>query len=415
MRKSIFIMSVIIFLGVKFYLTQAVQSMPYVSADGAVLMDATTGMILYSKNADTAYPPASTTKVMTALLTLENCKMDDIVTIGTKPTKVDGNNIALFEGETFTVKDMLYALINESANDCAEALAEHISGSVEEFSIRMNTRAKELGCKNTNFLNPSGLYQKNHKTTARDLALIMKELTKHEEFKEISTTMLYNIKPTNKTQKERVINNHNRLLVKNSGYYYEGCEGGKTGYTIQSKHSYVVCGAKDGRKLIVALIHDTQKTFYKDSITLFNYGFNNFQLKKAYSKGELISTHKKGEINVPLFAAEDFYYVKDLELEEEPKYIIEETQINSYLSQAKTTSLEALITLGGETIGKLNLMSPESYKVKAAALEEGTAKENKANSKGFESNKHSLRPLFLLIGGAISSLLVVVKINCFKS
>lgn len=246
----------------------------WVAADSAVLMDAETGQILYSKNMNNAYPPASTTKIMTALLVLENCKLEDIVTIGENPPKTEGNNIALIEGEQFTVKDLLHALIAESANDCANALAEHISGSVANFARKMNERAKELGCKNTNFVNPSGLYNKYHKSSANDLALIMRELIKHKEFTEIATTMSYSIPSTNKTVRERSIPNRNKLLIKNSGFYYEGCIGGKTGYTIQSKHSYVASAARDGRQLIVALVHDKEKKFYSDTIKLFNFGFS---------------------------------------------------------------------------------------------------------------------------------------------
>lgn len=249
----------------------------WVAADSAVLMDGKTGEILYSKNMNTAYPPASTTKIMTALLVLENCKLDDIVTIGKKPPNTEGNNICLIVEEQFTVKDLLYALILESANDCANALAEHISGSVENFALKMNERAKELGCKNSNFVNPNGLYHKYHKSSARDMALIMRELIKYKEFTEIATTMSYSIPATNKTVRERLIPNRNKLLIKNSGVYYEGCIGGKTGYTIQSKHSYVAGAVRGNSELIVALVHDQEKKFYEDTIKLFNFGFKKLQ------------------------------------------------------------------------------------------------------------------------------------------
>lgn len=257
----------------------AIAQKPYVAADGAVLMDAATGNILYSKNMNTPYPPASTTKIMTTLLALENCTMEDKVVIGENPPKTEGNSICLFEGEEFTVKDLLYAVVNESANDCANALAEHISSSVPLFATKMNLRAKELGCRSTNFTNPSGLYNPNHKASAKDLAIIMRELMKHNEIKAITTTMRHGIAPTNKTPRERAIVNHNRLLLKNSGYYYVDCEAGKTGYTIQSMHSFVASAKRDGKRLIVALVHDKKKLFYKDAISLFNYGFENFKLE----------------------------------------------------------------------------------------------------------------------------------------
>lgn len=257
----------------------------WVAADSAVLMDAETGKVLYSKNMNTAYPPASTTKIMTALLALENCKVDDVVTIGKKPPNTEGNNICLIEGEQFTVRDLMYALILESANDCANALAEHISGSVENFAVKMNERAKELGCKSTNFLNPNGLYHKFHKSSAKDMALIMRELIKHDEFTAIATAKSYSIPSTNKTVRERSIPNRNKLLIKNSGVYYEDCIGAKTGYTIQSKHSYVAAAARGDRKLIVALIHDKEKKFYQDAIKLFNIGFKKLE---APAMGEVL-------------------------------------------------------------------------------------------------------------------------------
>lgn len=288
--------------------TKAASAAPTVSADSAVLMDADTGEILYSKNIDDAYPPASTTKIMTALLTLEKCKLDDVVTVGKNPPLADGSKIYIYEGEQLTVKQLLYGMLLPSANDCAEALAEHIGGSMEGFAKLMNERAKELGCENTNFVNPSGLYNENHKTSARDLARIMSELSKHPEYKEIATTLAYRIGTTNKSTLERPLWNENRLIQKYSGYYYPYCIGGKTGYTIQSQHSYVSVSEKDGRRLVVALVHDSQKTFFKDAINLFNYGYDGFEKVPVYSKGDVVTTYNSGKTSIPLLASQDFYY-----------------------------------------------------------------------------------------------------------
>lgn len=288
--------------------TRAASTAPTVSADSAVLMDADTGEILYSKNIDDAYPPASTTKIMTALLTLEKCKLDDVVTVGKNPPLADGSKIYIYEGEQLTVKQLLYGMLLPSANDCAEALAEHIGGSMDGFAKLMNERAKELGCKNTNFVNPSGLYNENHKTSARDLALIMSELSKHPEYKEIATTLAYKIAPTNKSTLERPLWNENKLIQQYSGYYYPYCIGGKTGYTIQSQHSYVSVSVKDGRRLVVALVHDSQKTFFRDAINLFNYGYNGFEKVPVYSKGDVVTTYNSGKTSIPLLASQDFYY-----------------------------------------------------------------------------------------------------------
>ncbi|WP_142414560.1 D-alanyl-D-alanine carboxypeptidase family protein [Hathewaya massiliensis] len=264
---------------------------PKVSADGAVIMNANTGEILYEKNMNQKYPPASTTKIMTALLTLEKCNLEEEVTVSKKCEEEDGSKIYIFDGEKIKVKDLLYSLLMASANDSALALAEHVGGDLKNFSNMMNERAKELGCNNTNFVNPNGLYDDKHRTSAHDLALIMKELIKHEEYIKISKTSEYNIPPTNKSKEPRHLWNGNRMIHRGNQYFYEFCEAAKTGYTVQSLHSYVVSAKKGEERYIVALIHDPNKQFYKDSVALFNYAFNNFETKKLISKGDNLYTY----------------------------------------------------------------------------------------------------------------------------
>ncbi len=312
MRKFVVLLLVCLLIFSSFNgLVYAKDNPPAVSADSAVLMDATTGQVLYGKNMDTAYPPASTTKIMTALLTLENCNLDDVVTVGKNPPLAEGSKIYLFEGEKIKVRDLLYGLILVSANDCAEALAEYISGSLDKFAGKMNARALELGCEDTNFVNPSGLFDPKHKTSAKDLALIMRQLVINSEYEKIATTQSYKIAPTNKSALERPLWNENKLIQKGSKYYYEGCEGGKTGYTTQSDHSYVASATRNGHRLIVALVHDKNKTFFADAPALLNYGFNNFDLVKLYNKGDIISDYKKSGIDIPLLANDDIYYINE--------------------------------------------------------------------------------------------------------
>ena len=145
---------------------------PNVTGQSFVVMDANTGNVVYGKGEHNQYPPASTTKLMTILLTLENCEMDELVTVGEIPPYVEGSKIYIHEGEQITVEQLLYSVILASANDSSTALAEHISGSVEDFAKLMTERAKELGAMNTNFTNPHGLYDENHRTTTYDLSLI---------------------------------------------------------------------------------------------------------------------------------------------------------------------------------------------------------------------------------------------------
>jgi D-alanyl-D-alanine carboxypeptidase len=334
-------------------------------------MDADTGEILYSKNIDSAYPPASTTKIMTALLTLENCKLTDVVTVGKNPPLADGSKIYIYQGEQLTVKQLLYGMLLPSANDCAEALAEHIGGSIDGFAEMMNKRARELGCKNTNFVNPSGLYNENHKTSARDLALIMAELSKHPEYKEIATTLAYKIGTTNKSTLVRPLWNENKLIQQYSGYYYPYCIGGKTGYTVQSQHSYVSVSEKDGRRLVVALVHDTQKTFFKDAISLFNYGYNNFEKVTVYSKGDIVTTYSSGKTAIPLVASENFYYYA--EKGSIPKYDVKLEDVNlcRRIFSKGDELAKAEVIANGTVVGTVKLNSGTDHSVMNVITENG--------------------------------------------
>lgn len=341
---------------------------PSVSADGAILMDAQTGKILYGKNIDKPYPPASTTKIMTTLLTLENCNLDDEVVVGKKPPLADGSKIFIHEGEKLKVNDLLYALLLESANDAAEALAEHISGSIEDFSELMNKRAIELGCTNSNFVNPNGLYHNKHRTTAKDLALIMKEVSKYEQYRKISNTITYKIKPTNKNKEERPLWNKNKLVQQNSKYYFKGCNGGKTGYTTQSQHSYVVSANRGDFKLIAVLLHDSKKTFFQDSVNLLNYGFNNFELVKMYSRGDIVTNYNEKNLNLNLIACDNFYYIKEKDNPSKAILSLENKALDSIPFQKGDTILNATILLNNNTLGTLNLSSDCDHKISSLKI-----------------------------------------------
>lgn len=382
---------------------QANSSPPKVSADGVVLMDATTGDILYSKNKNTIYPPASTTKIMTALLTLENCKLDDIVTVGKKPPFADGSKIYIFEDENLTIKDLLYSLLLQSANDCAEALAEHISGSTEEFAKLMNKRAEELGCKNTNFVNPHGLYADNHRTSALDLALIQKELVKYPEYKEISNTLMYYIPPTNKSKEKRPIWNKNKLIQKNSSYYYQGCEGGKTGYTVQSKHSYVAAASRNGQRLIAVLLHDSERTYWSDVRKLFDYGFDNFELESFYLEGDSLGDYTIDKTSkVPLLSAENFYYVKNKDSVEIPTFKINNKDLSKESFKRGDNILTAVVTYNNKDIGTLNIASGIDYSSKNSLIPLG----NKSDS--IFSN---ILKILKYCGGALLIVVILLRIR----
>ena len=345
---------------------------PNVSADSAVLMDGTTGDILYGKNIDSAYPPASTTKIMTALLALENCKLTDVVTISDDFTNknhalLDGNNISLQNGEQLTVQDLLYGMLLRSANDAAVALAVHISGSTDEFAKLMNKRAAELGCTTASFKNPNGLYDKDHKVSAKDLALILRELSKNPDYVKIATTTTYTMPATNKTNpidtvKDRTLNNENKLIYKDRPEYYQGVEGGKTGYTTQSLFSYVACATRNEHRLIVTLVHSPDKNYFNEAKALFDYGFENYDLKKLYSKGDKVTEYSPSiGVTIPLLAAKDLYYVSKKDSNTVPKLNIDKKRLSSMNFKKGTVACTSTLVMDKKSTENLDLISGKSY------------------------------------------------------
>lgn len=283
---------------------------PSVVADGALLMDMDSGKILYEKNMDEKFYPASTTKIMTALLVLERCSLNDKVIIGKDPSSfVDGDKIYVYQGEEFTVDQLLHALLIASANDVAIALAEHVSGSVAEFAKLMNEKAAELGCKNTHFVNANGLDDSNHYTTAYDLSLITREAMKYETFRNIVATKSYAMPPTNKQPLVRYLNSNNRIMLY-SRFHVDGADGIKVGYTTIAGHSFVGSATRNGMRLMVVLLHDKKPGLWEDAKSLLEYGFSSFKTVKEVSAGDYVSDMAVNgtSSHVPLVAANDLYY-----------------------------------------------------------------------------------------------------------
>lgn len=254
------------------------------NSSSCLLMDAKTGKIIYAKNAYEKLYPASTTKLMTAILTLENCKLTDTAIVSHNAIysiPVGYSHASLKEDEELTIEQLLNVLLIPSANDAAIVLAEHISGSVEEFSKLMNEKAKSLGCLNTNFVNPNGIQNKNHYSTAYDLALIGKYALKFPDIKRIAMVKQYTLPTTNKYDKtDRIFNATNGLInddVLNKNYY-EYATGLKTGYTDASGYCIVSTAKKDDKELIAVILNsDSISKRYSDCKTLFNYGFDNYE------------------------------------------------------------------------------------------------------------------------------------------
>jgi len=290
---------------------QAETTPPEINAQGCVLIDASTGEVLYGKNDDKTFEPASTTKVMTALLTLEKCNLDDEVTVQEDFTKIDGTAIGLLKGDVLTVHDLLLGLLLESGNDCANALADHISGNINDFAKLMNIKAKELGALHTTFKNPSGLPDPEHTTTAHDLALFLREAINNKDYMDISTTPSTTITLKNNPAKTIILNNKNYMINKNSKYYYPFAICGKNGYTTKSNQTYVAAAEKDGHVLVASFLDALNKDQnFKDMQTVFNYGFDNYSLVHLYKKGDQISEYKiNDELTIPVVSSKDIDYI----------------------------------------------------------------------------------------------------------
>lgn len=255
---------------------------PEIESPCAIVMEASTGTVLYEKNSHEQHYPASITKIMTTLLALENSSLDETVTFSSNAIyDTMGSGIARDVDEQMTMEQCLYGVMLESANECAYAVAEHVGGTMEQFVDMMNERATELGCTDTHFNNSHGLTDENHYTSCYDMALIAREAYKNETFRIITSTPTYQIPPTNKHEEITYLQNHNEMLhaYKTRGQYlYEYCVGGKTGYTDAANSTLVTYAQKDGMTLICVIMNTISPAQWTDSIALYNYYFDNFGL-----------------------------------------------------------------------------------------------------------------------------------------
>lgn len=253
---------------------------PVVSADAAILIEADTGTILYAKNIHKKEYPASTTKILTTLIASEQCSLDETVTFSHDAVfdnPPGSSGIAMDVGQTLTMEQCLNAILIRSANEVSFAVAEHITGTTDwsVFSELMNERAAELGCLNSHFSNPNGLPDENHYTTAYDLAMIGRAFFANEMLCRISLTRRLEI-PASDTIPVAKIENNSMQIIPGGTYAYPYLIGCKSGYTNVSRSSLVSCAEKDGMKLICVVLRDENPLQYEDTISLFNYGFSNF-------------------------------------------------------------------------------------------------------------------------------------------
>ncbi|MDD2217419.1 MAG: D-alanyl-D-alanine carboxypeptidase [Eubacteriales bacterium] len=290
------VMITAIFIQYKVPEVYAEPALPVVEGEAALLMDAKSGEILYDKNMNELFEPASTTKMITCILALENLKQDEVITIDSETEFTEGSRIYLQEGEKMSVKDLLHALMLESANDAAVALAKAVSGSTEEFSKLMNKKAKQIGAKKPQFVNPNGLHEEGHLASAYDLAMIAKYGMQNKEFRKLVSTYKYQMSATNirPERTEVPMYNTNRLLYdKSTKMYvngvlteakYKGTTGIKTGYTSSAGGCLVASAKKDGTELIAVVLKSSNLGRFSDCVTLLEYGFGKYHTALAIEK-----------------------------------------------------------------------------------------------------------------------------------
>lgn len=259
---------------------------PAVNAESAIVMEADTGMILYAKDIEAKRYPASITKILTALIALENCELDEEITYSyyaTHSIEYGSSSIARTEDEVLTLEETLYGLMLSSANECANAIAEHVAGSIDEFAVMMNEKAKELGCVNSNFVNANGLHDENHYTCAYDMALITRAAIANEDFRRIAGSPKYHLRSTNKNPNELDLQNHHYMIYpyRTSRFLDDTVFAGKTGYTTDALNTLMTCGRRNDMDVIVITMRTYSisgakgEPLYPDTAALLDYA-NNF-------------------------------------------------------------------------------------------------------------------------------------------
>ena len=251
---------------------------PAIGAEAAVLMDADTGAVLYAKNMDEELFPASITKLMTCLVAIENCSLDEVITVNQSAinaNEADGSHMYLRAGEQLTLEELLYGILINSANEACNAVGEHIGGSIDGYVDMMNAKAQELGCTHTHFVTANGLHNEEHYTSAHDMALIAQAFFSYDILCRMSSTARYRI-PSTDLHDEHNLHSKNRLYA-GAEYAYEPLVGSKTGFTSLSRQTLVSCAQKGDLRLICVILREESPYQFTDTVTLFDYGFEHFQ------------------------------------------------------------------------------------------------------------------------------------------
>lgn len=371
-----------------------------ITAQSAILIDNRTNKILYDKNKDKKMYPASTTKIVTAILTLDHAELNEVVTASYDAIMSIPNGYSTVDiqiGEQFTVEQLLELLLVHSANDAANVLAEYVGGSVDSFVSMMNTKVNELGLTNTNFTNTYGKHDDNHYTTAYDLAKLMQYCIKNDTFRRISSMASCAIPATN-NHNERLYSSTNELIIPTGKYYYSYLIAGKTGFTTQAGNCLVSASYNDNLELTAVVLGcpiNTDNRF-TDSRALYEYGYSNYSVLNIAKENDVatqieISNATKSTKNL------------DLLLKENIPVLISNSNINNevvpqiYLNETLSAPIEE-----GDVLGKI------TYSV------EGVEYTTDLVSSHFVEPSHFLEYLIYIFGGILLILLLTTIINSKK-
>lgn len=335
--------------GVAAFAEEPPEGQPLViEAKAAVLIERTSGRVLFEQNANELLPIASTTKVMTAMLAIENSSLDDVVTAGANASGVPGTSIYLGVGERLSMRNMLLGLMLKSGNDAAVAIAEHIDGSVTAFAERMNARARELNA-DAYFVTPNGLDEGGNGCSALGLARIAAEALDYDEFREIVGTQSATI-PWVGNPYDRVLENKNRLLKG-----LEGATGVKTGFTKKAGRCLVFSCERNGMELVGVVLNCA--TWFDSAERLIEWGFANYQARPLFEKGDVaLSANVRGGLESTVDALYDRALTLPLLADEQPMVLIEMSQLSAPISAGQRIG-RALVNINGKTVCTVELLA----------------------------------------------------------